>query len=334
MPQSSRTYDVHGFRIDVRVFDAQLAIVLDEVFSRQQLVDADQCDATIKLQYGLAACQPFNSTAWDHVYHGTLPDGLAIICAASAERRRISLPDLVSLEFDPASAQARIVVAPGAEWCVARGAIIPALMEFLARDAQHAIHAACLALESDSDRCILLAGGSGAGKTTTTLALAGGGMPLHGDDISFLRWAGGSLRVWGLLLECKVQQRTLGMLQWLEQYPRRRAHRSDEQLVDVRAALGGDPQREFMPAALIILDGRSADRHHLEPMPRPEALTRLVRETVRTPHAADRPIAKRAMDVIGELVRTCPVYRLAPSPHIEQLPALMRQTLAAHEPSA
>lgn len=207
-----------------------------------------------------------------------------------------------------------IVCRPGQEGCVYDGCLTPLLCELLAHLGHFVIHGASLATDRQGDKVgVLLTGVSGAGKTTTSLALAHSGMTLLADDMSFIEACDTNadrVKLWGLLLTCKVHDNTRRLLPWLREFPGGPSRMEGETCVDVVGAAGDSAGVVADPRLLLLLGPRTQGNHVLMPLDKTQAITTLTRENLRAyEHRAQGP-AGNAFRAIGRLVAQCDVYRL------------------------
>jgi hypothetical protein len=224
-----------------------------------------------------------------------------------------------------------IVCRPGQEGCVYDGCITPLLCELLAWHGHFVIHAASLAFERQGEKVgVLLAGVSGAGKTTTALALAYAGMTLLSDDMSFLESSGCNgerVGLWGLLLACKVHDNTRRLLPWLQGCPTRPVRVEGETCMDVTQAVGESAGVVADPRLLLLLGPRSKGEHVLMPMDKTQAMMKLTSENIRAyEHRADGS-AGNAFRALGRLVAQCDVYHLCVGEPLSTLPERIRGLL-------
>jgi len=221
-----------------------------------------------------------------------------------------------------------IVCEPGQEVSSYDGCLIPLLCELLAYHGHFVIHAASLAFERQGSMAgILLAGVSGAGKTTAALALARAGMKLLSDDTSFIESDGASgarVGLWGLQLPCKVLDNTRRLLPWLDACPVP-ARTQGEIRMDVTTVIGDSTGIVADPRLVLLLGPRSGGRHTLERLDKTDAMVRLTRENIRAyEHRADGT-AGNAFRALGQLIAQCDVYRLSVG---EPLAGLAEQILS------
>lgn len=247
-------------------------------------------------------------------WSGLLRGGIASEYYTAAGYRVVCVPGRAWGRLDFEQRRLEIVCRPGQEGCVYDGCLTPLLCELLAHQGHFVIHAASLAFEWRGEMAgILLAGISGAGKTTTSLALAHGGMVLLADDMSFVEAAGvnGSrVSLWGLQLTCKVHDNTRRLLPWLEACPAKAARVEGETCMDVTSAVGESAGVVADPRLVLLLGPRSKGEHVLMPLDKTQAMMKLTSENIRAyEHRADGS-AGNAFRALGRLVAQCEVYRL------------------------
>ena len=323
MATTSHHYAVHGLRLRIEAESASLVDCFDSILQPFAAVESGRNSNSyvVRMRYGTP--RPARSTprGMRRVWRGTPPGGCHTIFYAGEGMRQTDLPGLARVIVNLPRREARVTVKRGAEWCLNRNVITPLLCTFLAQVGHHVIHAASLAMgDGDATRAVLLAARSGLGKTTTALALARSGLRLMADDASFIGPTDlGGLAVWGLPRPCKVHQKTLKLMPWLEKLPRRPAPTQDEYLIDVAALSGAKALHSARPGLIFFLDRRNARRHRVSPLDKTAALLRLTRENVRAIESgADGP-AGRAFDAIGELVQQSDAYLLSVGPRLDGL---------------
>ena len=324
MTQLPRSYDVHGFPLHVQ---AESALLFDCAHGALGPFDPCSPDAdphVLRIRYGAAPRDGAHPDGLRRVGDCELPDGIRIVCYAGQDVQRIDLLDLASVEIDGAREETHITVAEGAEWCVTRGCVVPALCALLAERGMYMVHSATLRVDrGERSDAVLVAGSRGFGKTTTALALARAGMKLMGDDVCFATRRDDSsqreLTVWGLLLDCKVHRETLRMLPWLEEFPRRPAPTPDEYIVDARSELGVDRPAELAPAAIFFLDPRNEEAHRITPLAKLDAVTRLTRENVRAGDATYYAQSALAFRMLTDLAGGSETYVLSVGPDLDGL---------------
>ncbi|MEN6334303.1 MAG: hypothetical protein ABFE01_08575 [Phycisphaerales bacterium] len=247
-------------------------------------------------------------------WSGLLRGGIPSEYYAAAGCRVARVPGRAWGRLDFEARTMKIVCRPGQEGCVYDGCLTPLLCELLAHLGHFVIHAASLATEQrDGKVGILMAGVSGAGKTTTSLALAHAGMTLLADDMSFIESpvpGSDRVRLWGLQLTCKVHDNTRRLLPWLSNCPAGPARVEGETCVDVANVVGDSAGLVADPCLLLLLGPRTGGNHVLMPLDKTQAMATLTRENIRAyEHRADGS-AGNAFRALGQLVAQCRTYRL------------------------
>lgn len=279
----------------------------------------------IEAQYGAPAQEAGSVEGMRQVWAGELADGSQLVCYGAEGVRRMDLLGRATFSVDLRSRSGRLTVATGREAAIALGCFIPMLCEILAGAGQHFIHAACLAAEAGGSqrpggrRAVLLTGPSGHGKTTSALALAKAGMTFLSDDVTFLCEEDGALRVWGIRLPLKVCERTFDLLPWCGDFVRQRGAVPGEFVVNPRDLFGPQRPSAARPVAIVLLAGRSATEHVIEPARKTEALVALAGQNVRCPDAAWRDPGGDAFRLMARLVSKCRTCSLRVGPDVGRL---------------
>jgi hypothetical protein len=306
----------------------------------------------LAVRYGSEPSHWRDADSWRLFWSGMLPGGIRSEYYAAAGQRVVSLPGRAWGRLDSERKTIDVVCRPGQEGCVSDGCLVPLLCEFLAHHGHFVIHAASLGLEREGRTAgVLLAGQSGAGKTTTALALAHAGMTLLTDDASFIetqeedapsvcvspasrpRIVGGTpatpqrVRLWGWQLPCKVQDNTQRLLPWLQTYPAQRGRVAGEACVDVAEAVGKSAGVVADPGLLLLLGPRCRGDHRIEPLERLPALVQLTGENIRAYEHRAESTAGRAFRALGQLVAQCRVYRLCVGEPLSTLAGRIRRLL-------
>jgi hypothetical protein len=190
------------------------------------------------------------------------------------------------------------------------------LLELAKRAGLYAVHGACVA---DDDRALLVAGGSGAGKTTLAIALARHGLTFVADDIVFLAGdADGTVHA--LPDEVDVTDETARMFRELQCVvddplpPGRAKH--PVRLEDV---LGVPRGLECRAAALALCAVGDDDRTVVEPVPASDALIELAPNVLLTEPAA----SQAHFGALARLARSVPCYRVRTGRDLEQAAATL-----------
>jgi hypothetical protein len=226
---------------------------------------------------------------------------------------------------DPVQGVTRVSVC-GEEWAdrwlLSHPVLTLPLLEMLKRRGLYNVHAAGL---SRGGRGLLVAGSSGAGKTTLTIALARAGFDFLSDDMVFLSTQRGALRVHAFPDEVDVTDTTAQF------FPELRPLLS-------RPRQPGWPKRSFRletiyntnvawtcePAALVFPRITRTATSRLEPIPANEALLELLPNVLLTePRACQAHLA-----ALAQVTSATPCYRLWTGDDFDALPDLLGDLIA------
>ena len=221
---------------------------------------------------------------------------------------RFAEPGAVGI-CEPSASTIRIVVRPDDAQAAFAGShlfLTLGLLELLKRRDRFAIHAGGVAREK---RAILIAGPSGAGKTTLVVAAAIAGFELLGDDLVLLhRRAGGdAIRLAAFPDEIDLTESASRFFPELERplaglRPSVSGKRSLHPLDIPGVGVAWDSR----PAALVFPSAHRAAPARLRAISADDALARLVANVVRTQHAA----TQRHLDAFAALARSTAAFEL------------------------
>ena len=262
-------YDLNGSLLTVEAafpaLEEPLQIYLGELRTDRR---ASAPDYTIRIDSGPPRGVPAEAQL---LHEGPLPE--APVCRLSGDdtRRWFVIPERISLEFSTSERVAQMTVAPGHERLAGATAAINALYAALFVTGQTLVHAAALRLPRQNSAFVLFAP-SGAGKTTTSLALALQGFGLLTDDATVLTGTGTSASdtlVWGLPRPPKVHRKTAAMLPEIGRLLGSKWNEEDEQSLApaaLRSVGEVEPGRSYPLRALVLLGQRVTGPHVLKPM--------------------------------------------------------------------
>jgi HPr Serine kinase C-terminal domain len=177
-----------------------------------------------------------------------------------------------------------------------------ALVETMKRFGQFSLHAAALALNGKG---VLVAGSSGAGKSTMTVNLVRSGFDFLSDDTIFLSSSSNGVWVSGLPDEIDVTNRTVSMfgeLRFLADRPLRPGR--DKHAVRVEDVFDVLPLAGCHPVALLSPRVEEGSSPRLEELAPSKALLELMPNIL----ATDPTATQAHLDVLADLVRTVPCY--------------------------
>ncbi len=133
------------------------------------------------------------------------------------------------------------------------------------------------ALVTPGGRGVLIAGGTGAGKSTLTLALLEAGCSYLGDDAVFLATAPGALTVLGLPRPFHVAPRTADAFPRIAPLLGSRLPAGQKRRLDPRAAWPGRERSSMgLPSAILLPSVVGGPTTSAEPLPSAEALGALI----------------------------------------------------------
>lgn len=328
--RDTQRYCLHRLPLTVQAASDALAARVDQFLQPFAAKGGGTAEFQVSISHGADDCEHLQGLRC--VWRQRLPGGIDASGWSGRDTRVLCLHDKGLLIVDPAARSAKVMVRPGQESCLVLGLLIPAITEFLSQLGQHACHAACLRLSPTSSRCVLIFGESGAGKTTTSLALHGQGLRLMADDCTILvPGAGqqhGKPRLWGLPRPCKVHRRTFEMVRWLRQAVPEPRFVSEESVIPFPQLAPVDVQGMAEPAMILFLQPRNSDNHRLEQLKPLQTVAELTRRIVRSPDRDGIAQANCGFGSAVQLAEACPAFRLSVGPQLE---SLSQRILAAAE---
>lgn len=256
---------------------------------------------------------PLRPAPGDGLRQGRLLSGEPYV-ARLGQKRRFVIDGRLDLAIDPRRRLALCRVgADGARLLAGESGLIliDAVVE---QQGQHLLHAALLALPPAlGEGGLLLLGDSGAGKSTTALALALGGFPLGGDDAAVLCEADGCPAVWALPRRLKIHRDVAGLL------PALAPHLSQERAESVYEAGALAPlvavlqpiDRPLPLRAICWLGPRSRGGHVCRPLAPIETLSRLAGHDLHAPRALIDASVERQLELFAAAARQVPGFELS-----------------------
>ncbi|MGE0844782.1 MAG: hypothetical protein AB7L41_00840 [Flavobacteriaceae bacterium] len=192
------------------------------------------------------------------------------------------------------------------------------------------VHAACLEIPGRGE-CVLIFGASGRGKSTTTMALAGNGFVMQGDDCSVIFERDGRFHAWGLPRAPKIHRNSAEMLGWSARMPDE-WNKDGEQMVerslivDLIAMARPSP----LPVGAVVTMGprRGNDAHEVAPAPAINALVVMAEDNVANEQGGKLPWNRPLLDRLMRLARDCPVFELRAG---RELSTIARTMLSAFD---
>jgi hypothetical protein len=293
-------FDFHGTRLAIATDHPRVAKALDSRFHPFRVEASDR--ASVSFDISRSARPSAHAASGRIVYESDLGD---VVYSDDEDTLAIRC-DRVFVDADLRSAQVEIRYLTGADdelALVAHPLFTLPLLEILKRRLMFSLHAACVADERGG---ILLAGESGSGKSTTSLALALSGWAFLSDDMVFLDNTTKQPHVLGFPDEFDLTDETVrrfATLRHLDGRPTwggRPKHqvRADE--------LGARIELECAPRLLLFPQITDADHCSVEPLSAGEALIELAPNVLLT----EARSSQAHLDALGALVRSVPTHRL------------------------
>ncbi|MGD0966225.1 MAG: hypothetical protein ABSA57_20300 [Candidatus Acidiferrales bacterium] len=196
------------------------------------------------------------------------------------------------------------------------------LVEIWKRRGCYSVHAAGF---SKDGKAILIPGTSGAGKSTIAITLLRSGFGYLSEDMVFLRRCSDGLGILGFPEDVDVSDRTIGFfpeLDFLRTSPQsvawaKRPVRADE-------VYGVEMVREARPGAIVLPHISGKEKSVVRPIGADEALLEMVSNVLLT----EKRSCQSHLDILTELVRQTPCYRLETGRDFERIPLLFRELLS------
>ena len=263
-------YSLNGALLRIDTEDPALVDPLRIYLDELRIAPSDGTpEFQLVLERGLPRQPPAQA---QFLYDRRWPEGLDCQYSAEGNRRWLVLRDRLSLEYSTTDGIARMCAAPGHEWLIGGTAGIYAIYAALFATRQTLIHAAALRLPREDAGFVLFAP-SGAGKTTTSLALALQGFGLLTDDATVLSERGARTEVWGLPRPPKVHRRTAELLPAIGQLLGNDWNGEGEQPAApevLKSVIELVPGRSYSLAGLVLLGSRAQGAHRIRPMRKSE----------------------------------------------------------------
>lgn len=269
---------------------------------------------------------------WPLVWQGVLPEGVAATLREAEHGIELTIGDRLTMRAEPERRTADMVCAPGSEALVGGTAGVLAVDAALASGGHRLVHGAALRLPGGD--AMLVSAPSGAGKTTTALALARAGYTLYTDDAAVMTPGSGAIRLWGLPRAIKVHRRTVALLPWLEGIAGRFG-RAEERMLPIErfasvipVGAGAAPARL---AAILILGPRTGGQSAIRRLGRADALVALARDNVLCGHEGLGARSLLRFSAIANAVAASPTFELRVGDDLADLPRLLGPALQLPE---
>jgi hypothetical protein len=195
------------------------------------------------------------------------------------------------------------------------------LIEIFKRRGLYSLHAGSF---SSNGKCLLIPGTSGAGKSTLTVASLRANFDYMSDDMVFLIGRPDGFRVLAFPEAVDVSDQTAGFfpeLNFLLHSPKRCGWRKRQ--IHPMQVYGAKVAPESRPAAIVIPRISMAETSVVTAMDPDEALLEVVPNVLLT----EANSCRAHLDVLSELVKSTPCYRLETGRDFDQIPIRFRELL-------
>ncbi|WP_457939792.1 hypothetical protein [Mesorhizobium sp. 10J20-29] len=266
-------------------------------------------------------------------WEGRMPDGYQGRILEAEDEAYLTVEDRVAVSWSYRYKDAKAFVLPDSQSEFFTSAAIAVIDAALARDGQYLLHGACL-VDRQSNRVILICAPSGAGKTTTSMALAHDGFSLVTDDASVVIPAGSAALAWGLPRALKVHWKTAELLPWVGQM-QDCWDASGEQavpLADLAGRLSTAKPAAREVAAVVLLGQRSAGGHVVERLSKADLLMALAHDNVAARPGGMTIKAQARFEALAEVVARVPALMLSAGTELRTLPGILAEALEQHAP--
>jgi len=256
------------------------------------------------------------------IYESTMGE---VLYADDTDMLYITCPDAGRAMCAPASGHTHVSIlqsqAGRRQWLISHPMLTLPLIETLKRHGLYSVHAAGLA---SNGKGLILAGTTGAGKSTLTLALLRGGFDFLGDDMLFLKRNEDGLRMLAFPDEIDITDETAAFfpeLGNLREMPKSQGWPKHQ----VPATRHFDVKTVWAcrPAAIVFPRVAGTAQSVLTPIDSDEALMELAPNVLLTTTTE----SQAHLDALAELVETCQCYRLETGLDLTNLPTILGSLL-------
>jgi len=196
------------------------------------------------------------------------------------------------------------------------------LVELFKRRGCYSMHAAGF---TKNGKAILLPGGSGAGKSTLSIMLLRSGFGYLSDDMVYLRWRSGGLKILGFPEDVDITDRTITFfpeLAFLQNMPKSVAWAKKS--VRAEEVYAVEMVREAQPGAIVFPKVSGKERSAVRPIHAEEAFREIIANLLLT----EARSCQSHLDILTELVRQTPCYRLETGRDFDRIPFLLGELLS------
>lgn len=203
-------------------------------------------------------------------------------------------------------------------WLLSHALFTIPLHELLKHHGYFMLHAAGLA---EGGAGVLIAGESGAGKSTSALSLLRAGFAFLGDDTVFLRGRNGVWEACAFPEEMDLTEQTIKFFPELERLKSLQLQTGHtKHSVRARDLISHETAWQCLPKVLLFPQVKAVGKSELAEMTKQEALLRLMNSVLRT----EPVMTQMHLDAVAGIVAQCQCYRLLAGRDFDALPALVR----------
>ena len=294
-------YDLHGVRLAVEAPGGAVSDAIDARLARYRATTTAAADVAVTI-----GSEPVERPAGDgRIVYPWDPGEVSWFDEAGV--LYITVGEDVRLAAAPAAGHVTVWATDAAlrdAWLFARPLLTLPLVEMLKWKGLFSVHAAGAASDGAA---VVLSGPTGSGKSTLALALARHGLDFMADDMLFATRRDGDLRLHAFAEEVDLSTTSAAWFDELTGFTRAPPPGWPKHRIHVDEAFGAAIAASARPAALVFPAIAPSGETELEPLSPAEALVELGPNVLLT----DVEMAQRHLDVLGELARSAPAYRLA-----------------------
>ena len=202
-------------------------------------------------------------------------------------------------------------------WIISHRIFYVPILEMLRSAGAFYIHAGCVCA---GDRCVLLCGGSGHGKSTLTYALARSRFSYLSDDAVFIQGSGERIEIFSFPEKIKLDGASRSF------FPELGRLEGSSGKVEIPSRLTGikDISVRGEPYALIFVEIAEGTASRLAPVEKSDALLRLIRQSV---SITSKKSMGAQLDLLKRLVETSKCYEMKAGRDLDRAPALVEKVL-------